>query len=70
MWVTSKPCMECGETSKIEMSEAQYAELSSPNRRRIDQIFDDRRPPEVELIITGTHPECWKKIFADDKDWR
>lgn len=56
-------CFHCGETNIIITDEPAF--LKWYNREMFAQdAFPDLTAEERELIISGTHPECWNKIFA------
>jgi hypothetical protein len=59
--ITTMPCPECGKTSEMEVDPDalrrwQQGEL-------IQNAFPNMTPNERELLVTGTHPACWDKIF-------
>jgi hypothetical protein len=34
----------------------------------VQDAFPTLTPGEREMLITGTHPECWDKMFAEEGD--
>jgi len=66
--ITTMPCIVCGERSKVSVSTGQHQKLLSGDRPHIQDIFPDWDSGKRELLITGTHPECWNKIFGSDED--
>lgn len=62
--VPTPTCVVCNNTGIVELSAADYALLQSdaPIQCSLAHISADIR----EQIITGTHPECWNKLFADE----
>lgn len=61
------PCRVCGETSMVEISEDGY--LAWADGEYIEDAFPTLSADERELLITGTHPECWEVLtMADDFD--
>jgi hypothetical protein len=67
MIVTTKPCLACGKVSEVEVDNAAYRDYTERGML-IQEVFPDKDAGWRELLITGTHPECWKKIFADEED--
>lgn len=67
--VTTQPCTLCKKSSKVLMSESEFARLKQGEH--IQKIFPQRSNDERELLITGTHPECWDKMFPneDNEEW-
>jgi hypothetical protein len=35
----------------------------------IQRAFPNMTADQREMLITGTHPECWETMFADDKEY-
>ena len=67
MKLTTKPCIRCGKTSEMEVSPSEGAEIMR-GVKPIQEILPNTTADERELIITGTHPECWEAIFNEDED--
>ncbi len=64
--VTTKPCMECGKTSTLTVPTTGYYQW-----RRGDYIqnaLPELTPDEREMLITGSHPDCWDKMFPQEED--
>lgn len=61
MTITTPPCMLCGNTSAVELTEQQAAALAV--RTPIQDVLPDVEPAQRELLITGTHPACWAELF-------
>lgn len=67
--VMTPPCPECHKTSMVLLSKVQYEMYSNPKGPHIQDIFPGWSPDRRELLISGTHKECWDKIFTDrDED--
>ena len=61
--ITTLPCIECGKTSKLIITAEEYSRYD--NGEYVQDVFPNWSKEDRELLITGTHPECWKKIFID-----
>ena len=59
--VKTPPCPECNKRSDVEVDEDAYIRWA--NGELIQVAFPHMSPDDRELLITGTHPECWAKIF-------
>lgn len=59
--IFTKPCFHCGMTGML-LVDAKSA-LNWANGMLIQDAFPDLAVPLREQIITGTHPECWDKVF-------
>lgn len=66
--VTTLQCPLCGKTSEITMTDDQFLRWNSANRPHVQQLFPLWTNDQRELLITGTHPECWNEMFTD-KDY-
>lgn len=64
--VTTPACMSCRKSSILEVTLDQYSQLKSPRGPHIQHIFPDWPASKRELLLTGTHPECWEKMFGNE----
>ena len=64
--VTTKECMMCGETSTVKMLSHHYLEWQ--NGGLIDRVCPEMPKETREMRISGTHPECWDKMFQEDEE--
>lgn len=62
MTVRCKPCPMCGKGSTVEVSEEGFNKWRKGEL--IQNAFPELKSDERELLITGTHSECWDKLFA------
>lgn len=65
--VKTPTCSVCGKESTVYMSVDDYEKLMS-GVDHIQDIFPTWTPDQRELLISGTHPDCWNKIFTEG-DW-
>lgn len=63
--IKTPPCTLCGEASMLEVKKEQF-ELWRRGEL-IQTVWPEWSPGERELLITGTHSECWDKMFAEDE---
>lgn len=61
-------CHLCGTQHELKVTENDYLEFISPNRRHIQDIFPYLNAEERELLISHTCDECWKKMFGGDEE--
>lgn len=65
MEIVSRPCVVCGERTKfmVREDEAQawwdgaYAQ----------HVWPDWSAEKRELLISGTHPQCWDELFGEEE---
>jgi hypothetical protein len=55
--VHTNPCPECGERTMMEVSLMGYMQWKGG--ALIQNAFPNLTNDERELLITGTHSECW-----------
>ena len=60
------PCMVCKKSTIVEMSRVQYELFIQGGR--ISEIFPDWSLEDRELLISGTHPNCWDELFGEDDE--
>lgn len=56
----TKPCLNCGKSSKVKLDDAKVARWK--RGERIQNVWPEMTPDERELLISGIHPECWKLL--------
>ena len=64
--VKTRPCCVCGQSEiKTLNREAVYRWQGGEN---IERAFPEMGAGERELLITGTHPDCWDKLFSEEEE--
>lgn len=64
----TKNCMHCGKDSEITITLTQYVSWVI-NNAHIQDVFPEMSNEDREVLISGTHPNCWKEMFADDDEF-
>lgn len=64
--VKTKPCPVCGKTSILEIDRTGF-ELWQ-NGTFIQQALPNLSADEREMLLTGTHPDCWDAMWDEDED--
>ncbi|MCI2422475.1 hypothetical protein MOQ72_34115 [Saccharopolyspora sp. K220] len=65
--VPTRPCFVCQNSSTVDVDVDGFIRWQSG--ALVQDAFPDMAPQQRELLMTGTHPECWKAAFlADDED--
>jgi len=64
--VITSPCIRCGERSELEVDLASYTKWK--DNVLIQTAFPAMSISDRELLITGTHDECWEEMFAHDHE--
>ncbi len=67
--VLTETCHHCGQMGKVTMSASEYfaGKQRVENGELIQYAFPTLSADIREQIISGTHPECWDAMFADDE---
>lgn len=58
--VETQPCIICKQTTIMELADSKYWEWTGG--KKIQHVFPDPPVGQRELLITGTHDECWDKL--------
>lgn len=58
--------MVCGSSGTLTVWEPDYQRYLAG--AHVQDAFPDLMAPAREQIISGTHPECWTKIFGEDEE--
>jgi hypothetical protein len=64
--VKTRPCCVCGK-SEIKTLDRQ-AVARWQDGENIQRAFPDMDAGERELLITGTHPNCWDTLFGGEEE--
>lgn len=59
-------CFHCGQANKILVESAKLEAWR--NGAYIQDAFHDLDADDRELIMTGTHPECWNNMFPKNME--
>jgi hypothetical protein len=57
-------CVFCNEFSEVSMTPNQFWQYRNHRRGEVENIFSEWPAAKQELLITGTHEECWDKALA------
>lgn len=60
----TKTCMYCSETTEFIITKDEYERWIIDNEY-IQDVFSYLDKEEREMLISGTHPKCWKEMFAN-----
>jgi uncharacterized protein YdeI (YjbR/CyaY-like superfamily) len=63
--IPTSRCFQCGQTGEIKIpSEIYFAGIKKLDQGELIQnAFPTLSNEQREQIMTGIHPECWKKMF-------
>lgn len=66
MKVITKPCVVCGKASTISVPPDGYVSWYH-HGAFIQDAFPQLSADERELLISGTHPDCWDELTGADE---
>jgi len=61
----TKICMVCRKQSEIVVPKNRY-NLWRHGNVRVQDAFPDLTQAQREILITGTHDDCWKALFQEE----
>jgi hypothetical protein len=61
----TSPCFLCGKVSVVRLHPDRLEEWQ--DGAYVQDVWPEKTADERELLMTGTHPECWKKAGLDDE---
>lgn len=64
--IVTKQCQVCRKSSVMTVDSDAYNRWK--DGMLVQKAFPDMPAPEREMLITGTHPECWTKMFSSEED--
>lgn len=62
-----KVCIHCGKSTSFAITRGQYESWVLEDDY-IQNVFPDMNSDEREMMISGTHPECWNEMFPVIED--
>lgn len=65
--VETRPCMLCKRSSRLQVPEQGYRAWRS-GRAPIQVALPELSVHERELLMTGSHPECWDEMTRAEED--
>ena len=60
---TTKRCFVCKKTTTLNLDKARYDKWKAGSY--VQDAFPRLSASDRELLITGTHSECWEAKFGD-----
>lgn len=68
--VDTGTCLWCNKPSSLKMTEEQYAryEARKMHGGHIQDVLPEMSPDQREMLISGSHPECFDRMFAEDEE--
>lgn len=60
--VQTPTCSVCGKTTLVELDEAKVERWLAGEH--IQVVWPEMPKDEREMLISGTHPACWDRLFA------
>jgi hypothetical protein len=61
----SPPCVMCGKRTEISVPTVGWEKYKAGEL--IQRAFPDMSPQDREMIMTGTHPECWNIMWEEEE---
>lgn len=64
-----RPCAFCGKTATLDLDADKLKKFRAGVM--VQQVFPELSAGDRELLISGTHDECWEKHMktSDSPDW-
>lgn len=62
--ITTPACMACDKTSTVEVTVPEFKAWQAGVP--IQNVFPQMSADERELLMTGTHGECWDAMFGEE----
>lgn len=64
--VETQPCIMCGRRSELQVPKAGF--LKWQGGAFIQHAFPELTADEREMLITGTHPDCFDELAPEDDE--
>lgn len=66
MTIISPPCVICGFSTILEGLDEEKVERWKAGEH-VQYVWPEMQADQREVLITGTHPTCWVKIFGEEE---
>jgi hypothetical protein len=66
MQIPTLPCLGCGESTWLTVTEEEFARIQAGEH--IQRVLPHFSAEDRELLISGTCPDCWEEMYAEDED--
>jgi hypothetical protein len=67
-----RKCLHCGQPAFLVVSDEDAAKITEWAERGSSGHIQDElpflTPAQRELLISGTHSECWEEMFAEEDE--
>ena len=60
-------CIHCRQENRIYVEPKDYLDWFNKDRY-VQDIWTTLSQQDREIIISGTHPECWNEMFPDEDE--
>ena len=67
MQVKCRPCVRCGISTTVSVLKSSAMRWNAGEM--LHEAFSDLSPEIRELLLTGTHGECWDAMFPDEDEY-
>lgn len=65
--VMCPPCPLCHKRGKVTVNAVEYLKWQSDPDSYIQDAMPSANADTREQLISGTHPECWNKLFGAEE---
>jgi hypothetical protein len=62
--VNTAPCIGCGHSTQLTLLRSEVDQYRKG--AFVQDAFPFMTADERELIVSGTHPACWRRLFGED----
>lgn len=61
-----RKCIQCGGISVITLDEEKF--MRWQKGELVQRVFPEMSKEDREVLVSGTHPRCWKILFEGEDD--
>jgi hypothetical protein len=61
----TKPCLSCGKSTTLFLAPEKLRRWEKGEL--IQHVWPEMPAPEREMLLTGTHPECFAAMFPEEE---
>lgn len=61
---TTPACQVCEKRSEVPLDAERFEKWKAGEL--VQDVWPEMNADRREVLVTGTHPECWKKLFGEE----
>lgn len=65
--IKTRSCLVCGKAGTVELTDEEFEAYTNNDGRHIQDVLPHLSIAEREMLISGTHSDCFDSLYADSE---